>query len=395
MNRLPYVVLVFFLCLAGCESSQKPDAENLKTASQPVADQSSKPSLRDATKLKDTDILPHPEGKIIPGRNYVYCATFQIAWNVLQDNIIKEPILLTGSPPMADLLNKRLIDRNDLSEKDFVADAGFLEKGIVEKIRKQLQATFPGEQPELLGGLPEEGILAYAYLHKTLPFEVPFNKMVRPLIFRCPAGDIALKSFGLRNFSFAKSRHTDLSKQVIILDYLSDNDFILKLDTVSSTNELILAKIPPGKSLQATLASVQERIDKNEFFIDDFLKEKESLVVPNIKIDVLRKYSELLGRFFKNVGFEKYRIVEARQSIRFYLDTTGAKLKSEAIILAKTAKKTRPLRKIRPRQFIFNKPFLLYLKETKSDQPYFAMWIENPELLETITTRNDSSSEKQ
>ena len=35
-----------------------------------------------------------------------------------------------------------------------------------------------------------------------------------------------------------------------------------------------------------------------------------------------------------------------------------------------------------PRRLAFDRPFLLYLKERESDVPYFAMWIENEEVLE-------------
>ena len=37
-----------------------------------------------------------------------------------------------------------------------------------------------------------------------------------------------------------------------------------------------------------------------------------------------------------------------------------------------------------PRHFVFDKSFLLYLKQKDSDAPYFAMWIETAEVLEKL-----------
>lgn len=34
-----------------------------------------------------------------------------------------------------------------------------------------------------------------------------------------------------------------------------------------------------------------------------------------------------------------------------------------------------------PKKLIFDKPFLLYMKEKDSNKPYFAMWVDNSEIM--------------
>jgi len=63
----------------------------------------------------------------------------------------------------------------------------------------------------------------------------------------------------------------------------------------------------------------------------------------------------------------------ALQNIRFRLDERGAILKSEAAMAACLPNE--------PRQFIFDKPFLILLERHDAAQPYFALWVDNPELL--------------
>ena len=64
-------------------------------------------------------------------------------------------------------------------------------------------------------------------------------------------------------------------------------------------------------------------------------------------------------------------IIEAKQGIKFKLDRCGAMLESEATIMVASI----------PRYFIFNRPFLIYMKKRDCEQPFFVMWVDNAELL--------------
>ena len=67
-------------------------------------------------------------------------------------------------------------------------------------------------------------------------------------------------------------------------------------------------------------------------------------------------------------------IVMAAQTIRFQLNENGATLRSEARLEGKG----------RPMPAIFNKPFLIMLQRKDAKQPYFALWVDNVELLMPI-----------
>ena len=72
-----------------------------------------------------------------------------------------------------------------------------------------------------------------------------------------------------------------------------------------------------------------------------------------------------------------YFIADAVQFIKFILNEEGAKLRSEMAIFAK---RCISFSEKKPRQFIFDKPFLIYLKE-KDSPLYFAAWVANTEIL--------------
>ncbi len=69
-------------------------------------------------------------------------------------------------------------------------------------------------------------------------------------------------------------------------------------------------------------------------------------------------------------------IKQALQTIEFELNNYGGSVKSEALI---EDVKNSILNKVG--EFIFNDTFLLYLKEENKEKPYFALRVDNTDIL--------------
>lgn len=318
--------------------------------------------------LQQTDIVASLDSETISGRNLVYCATFQLVWNELADEIIKSPIELNGNLQLVQSLNKRLFEKRDISPSCYLAMAGFGQNGIVEQIQHELRERFHRE-PELDIQIPPDGILAYAYLEKSLLFETKFDVYSEPLLFD---GKINVQSFGVAQNSTASS-------QIAILDYYDSDNFILKFQKLANadTDEIVLAKVTPKSTLVETVESVLSRVDEksNSPTTRKNLETVEKVQIPKLCFNILREYRELEGKFVLNQGFQDYFIAVAQQVTKFQLDETGANLSSEALM--KLLRGIAP----EPRKFVFDKPFLLFIKEPQSRFPYLALWIDNSELL--------------
>lgn len=335
--------------------------------------------LTPAEKLKDTDILPYAAAPITPGRNYVYCATFQIAWEELQTTLASGPIKLKDDPELAVLLNQNPFDRSNLSAESYLAMGGRVDQGIVKKIRQAMANKFPEATLTVPDPTTADTVFyVYAYLAKTAKFKEAFDRLDNPLRFQCAEGIVKVSAFGTEKFDEASPRDEALCKQMSILDYQSDEDFVISLNTTSEVDQIILAKIKPEASLQATIDAVEKRIKNSTISEYDRMPQMaECLMVPVISFGAERKYHEIIGKQLLNPGLEGYYIAEARQGIRFHLDERGAKLESSSTIeVAKSADKIEKLRR-----FVFDKPFLIYFKEKSKPTPYFAIWIESPERL--------------
>jgi hypothetical protein len=66
--------------------------------------------------------------------------------------------------------------------------------------------------------------------------------------------------------------------------------------------------------------------------------------------------------------------------VRFLLNESGARLESEVELGYLNGHTPPP--PPRPRMFVLDRPFLLYLKERTTEQPYLAIWVANAELME-------------
>ncbi|MDO9026697.1 MAG: hypothetical protein Q7U87_02320, partial [bacterium] len=330
-----------------------------------------------SNKLRYTHITPHFNTDIDINTNLIYCATFQIAWNSLQDNFFKEPLLLTGNPWDAEQLNKQEVTSNDIDSNSYVAIADTFNKELIERINEELQQKFGDNAPRMVyesQNVSELAILSYCYLYKNLVFNKKFNKNNDPLSFYDSGKYLFIPSFGVDN-SGLHNNQAELAKQVDVLYYTNDDDFALSLKSISVNDELILAKTKPTKNLASTITLINGKIDQSNITP---MKDREILMIPYIDYDVEHSFKQFLNKLFLNDGWTGCYIDEAKQKIRFNLNESGALLKSEAIIDIKSG--THTISK-KYREFVFNKPFLIMLRKKGSNLPYFAMWVGNTELL--------------
>ena len=336
------------------------------------------PPPRSAGEFPGTDVLPDAGGPIQAGRNYVYCCTFELAWQQLQEHV-GGAVELEGDPPLAGRLNASSFSHSDVSEDALIARAGRGSDGIAEDIRREIARKFPSAQPRLPERLQRGAVFVYAYLQKNLPFAVSFDSLPEPLMFRGSGQPVGVESFGMRDFKNEVGRDELLREQVGVLDYVSDEDFVVRLASSRTTDEIVLAKIPPEATLAETLLAVRRRIESpNPDHHWPKLEAGDTLVVPKLTINLEREYTELLGRHFLNGTWAGLFVGGAPQIVRFRLDESGAYLESEAAIIGEFGDSGLVHR---PRKLVFDRPFLIYLRESPAERPYFAAWIENAEFM--------------
>lgn len=330
----------------------------------------------EATKMKQlsddqltkTMISPHMEQQIQENANIVYCSTFQLCWNEMKV-FMNGDIELSDDLETVTALNKSLSTKDDISENSYVAVAGLIKDHIEDTINNQLEAKFA--HPELVDfqGCDDEDIIAYSYLYKNLKFDEEFESLDDPIQFNEGDAYVKVNAFGIKDYS---DKNSEMGKQVDLIDYNNEDDFIIRLKTKVANDEIILAKVQPGSTLLETIESVDKRILNGS---KEALVENDALMIPKFSFKLAHSYSELTDQTIMNQAFSDYRIVKALQDITFVLDERGAVLESRAIMVtSKSVEESRHL--------VFDQPFLLYMKEAGAKYPYFAIWVDNTELMD-------------
>ena len=215
----------------------------------------------------------------------------------------------------------------------------------------------------------------------------------QPLVFTDRTGrETEVSSFGIR-----KKDECDLEKlrqQPKVLYRKrgtgpdNPSEFIVDLDGASQPNQIILALIEPKSTLAKTVVEAEKKTGDYSLDgenIEGSLDIKDVLLVPDIAWNITHHFAELEGRMFKNAQLKEHKVQIVQQDIAFSLNKNGAELRSISFFsLIKSA----------PFRYTFNRPFLLYMKKRGATQPYFAMWVENAELLAKWKpeTGNEASS---
>jgi hypothetical protein len=365
------------------------------------------PEVIDSNDLKQTLIIATLNSPLPKYQNIIWCSTFQMAWDILKNYIIGEPVEVIGAEELAGRLNAAEFSDKDIENESYFAAAGLLGEGIIEEIQDEMAQLFPSEPAPVfddINGLPLETIIAYSYLNADIEFEYPFYISNVEFEFQSSDGTISEVT------SFCTLSDADSSdmvrEQVDVLYYNKDEqtgqtEFVVDLCTYTNPYQVVLACVPQQKTLGKIVDYSEQKI--SEFMLDpDYWQMRklrpatvggrtgapqpaETLIVPDVLYKLTHHLAELEGKAIGNQPWldQGYYIQKALQMIDFSLSRTGVVLQSGAQIVVP------PLGLQQPRRFDFNRPFIIYIKKRDpAASPFFVMWVDNTELMQEFVFEN-------
>lgn len=330
-----------------------------------------------SSRLQKTVVVPTLDTPVPEGKSAVWCGSFQLAWNDLKANLAGGPVRVAGAEDVARRLNEAPFTDRDVSPGTHYAAAGLVRDGILDKIRADMARQFPdAPAPRFDDG---DVAVAYAYLQASVPFRLPYYE--DRLTFRGADGsETAVRSFGIRKQEewgaaelreqvgvlFADGRQNEESRQ--------PTEYAVDLCRDSTPDQVIVALIPRQPTLGEMVSEIKRRTKTGDKarYPHEFGK-GDHLLVPAMAWRVEHRFAELEGSQ-KRLGGGKLDglyIDRAFQIVQFRLDKSGAELKSEAGMGMKGG----------PRLFHFDRPYLITMARRGAEQPYFAMWVDNDELM--------------
>lgn len=302
--------------------------------------------------------------------NSIWVGAFQIAWNEFMDTRVKESVEFEdGESELAIELNKRMFTKDMLSSEDYYIKIGETSNKLKSEIESDIKERFGIENSSALDQInfdvdeKSKSCTIYSVLYKNFKFLTPFDRL-----YATPFNESeeVVRYFGINNAS-----SEDLNKNVKVLFYNDRTDFAVSLKTIEN-EDVILYCNDSNSSFNDLYNEVKSKA--NAYKGNRNFKKNDLLTVPYINIDTIINYGELCGREIK--GTDGLYISNAIQNVKFSLDETGGNLVSEAGI-----KDEYQSFSDEARYFCLNKPFILFLKESDKDLPYFALKVDNTDIL--------------
>lgn len=277
--------------------------------------------------------------------NNLWVGTLDLAWKDLQEKIGTDKIEFEENIEIANKLNQSNFSKEMLDTNDY-------------NINVERTLT--------------NGYKIDAKLNKELNFLEPFDNL-SDYPWKFGAGEERVKWFGINNATLES-----VNKNIEILFYnqisknnLKSENFAVKLKT-KECDEIILYRTDEEKSFEEYYNDIIEKsanyTGRREFGEDDELR------VPYVRVNGMISYNELYGKEIKNS--EGLFIYDVIQDVNFSLTEKGCNLSSKASMVTEYMSCGDTM------CCYFQDTFIIFMKEENSDKPYFALKVDNEDILE-------------
>lgn len=281
--------------------------------------------------------------------NNLWVGTLDLAWKDLEDKIGLNKIELEGEmPQIANDLNESTFSKEMLNPNDY-------------KINVERTVT--------------NGYKIDATLNKELNFLESFDNFSD---YKWTFGNSEeyIKYFGINNASPEK-----MNKNVEILFYnklnndsLLSNDMAIKLKTKEG-DEIILYRTDDKKSFDEYYEDIRAKTKNYEGRTE--FSEEDELRIPYVNVNGMINYNQLYEKKIKNSkGLYIYDVI---QNVNFNLNEKGCNLSSKATMVTEYMSIGSDTKLC-----YFQDTFIVFMKEANSDKPYFALKVDNNDILEKI-----------
>lgn len=307
------------------------------------------PAVKNLSEFEKTQFIPTLEHTISKDKNAVYCTTLLFAWDEIR-NQINAPLTISSKYADLQLLHNSTSFKNVLKSDEY----------------------------EIEGAIEGALITAKAKFNKSLPFEIKLQSFNNKLRF----DGQTVASFGVNGYDSYEQL-----KMVQIVYYKNDNNFIIKLLPKEKQHEIILFKTDQSFN---SIAEMKIEIDKlieigktekknEKINWKYFYSAEDVVIIPKFNFNIETNYKSMEGNNF-NADNRNFQLDVAWHRTAFILDESGAEVESESEI-AVTEEVEVEAEKPKPKKMIFDKPFLVLLKRTDAQNPYFGLWTTNTELM--------------
>ena len=322
-----------------------------------------------------TKAILDPEEEFISGKNTIWSPLFQASWDQL--NAFHQGAPERVEPPNALIDKLNSYDWNEDSvfpENSHQIFAGPATRDFYSKTAKVIKEKYQIDLPPVQNYDPTHN-LVYGALARNVEFKTPFfRSKKKPLSFTTSTGKTHSSAF----FGTAGKASANFGENVRVLNHEDHGKaFILSISTMQEEEFLIVYQDPETKSFQQAIQNIRGFQQTRGA---SYLHKGDVVKIPYLRLNSHTDFSsQLQGSRYYQGEPTPCRIVSAFQITEFELFEKGAQVR---IATGTHDAPFGPLPpKPKPRHFICDLPFVVFLWREGAELPYFATRIDNTEAL--------------
>ncbi len=326
--------------------------------------------------------VPHPGAEFPSEKTVVWSPLFQATWDAIKEKTGGQPAKIEPPNELMTKLDSFVFDaKSVMPENCWKVWAGPATQDFMTQVNREATAiTKEKDGPFTMQGGPSGSIAAFGLLAREVEYERPlYRSKKKAMDFATSAGPIAAQFFGV-----AGEHSAGFGNTIRVLSYEPDGKSHAVELLCENSSESVIFYLPPAAQDFSEACDVI-RAWKNGYKPDPMLgganndptlHQNDSLQVPYANLAVTSEFSELYTslRHPKSGGMP-WQIYRAEQVTRFDLDERGAKVRVEASLEAAPFGEPPPPPPMIPRNFIYDRPFFIFLWRDKAEWPYFGAWI--------------------
>jgi len=295
---------------------------------QATAQKNSEQKVQD--KLENTIFTPVMDIEIDETKNYVYCSSFQAAWNSLCKDVLKGTVetSLSSNPRLVSKLNEMVPEKATISDEYNVSLAGRGKDDIVKKINQEVSKKFK-QSYEFTRNIGSDEIVVFSKLNKIVELEYLLDESpLKPMNFWLFSDDsVEVNWWGINSYVEGLK---DMDKKIGQIDILYMNmpviseyyDYgtvsagrcwptghIIKIKTKNPEDELIISSIKTEKTLAETFKKINSMIKRDKEYYKPLqkkiLKEKFKFYVNWVWTNYLHENSKDTSEIEKFHGIKE------------------------------------------------------------------------------------------
>ncbi|RYD48846.1 MAG: hypothetical protein EOP85_02755 [Verrucomicrobiaceae bacterium] len=328
--------------------------------------------------------VAHPGQSFKVSDTVVWSPLFQATWEKLTTVAGGLPVVTT--PPnklMEDLDSFRWEPARVMPEGSWQAWGGPATNDFLKQVNKEAAAiTGEPEGPFVLKDESPRKFAAFGLLDRTVEFQRAFFRSTKaPMNFRTSGGEIPVAFFGIRGLGSDYYRES-----VRVLAWRpKDSSHAIEIRCKQDNETVILYHPPVGQDF--TTACLWLRTWRSRFnpdaasygvWDDNRLHQEDEIRIPYVSLESKSDLEPL----FKGVRTPEkgmpWIIDRAEQVTKFQLHEKGARVRAEVSTEADPFGLPPP---VVPRQFLYDRPFFVFLWKDEAEWPYFGCWIGDASVL--------------